>query len=98
MMCLSLSRKNCQSRQSELDTLTEKVVESGLAVWAGGEPQSSTLIVSGQSNLLENVQATDELERMKQLFDELERKKRLDHTDGTGQRRARRAPFHWLGK
>ncbi len=70
-------QKELQSRQSELDTLTEKVVESGLAVWAGGEPQSSTLIVSGQSNLLENVQATDELERMKQLFDELERKKDL---------------------
>ncbi len=66
-----------KSRQSELDTLAEKVVESGLAVWAGGDSPSSTLIVSGHSNLLENVQATDDLERMKQLFDELERKKDL---------------------
>ncbi len=65
------------SRQSELDALAEKVVESGLAVWAGGDNVDNTLIVSGQSNLLGNVQATEDLDRMKQLFDELERKKDL---------------------
>lgn len=65
------------THQSELDTLAEKVVQSGLAVWAGGDALPSTLIVSGHSNLLENVQATDDLDRMKKLFDELERKKDL---------------------
>lgn len=65
------------NRQSELDSLAEKVVASGLAVWAGGDTAASTLIVSGQSNLLENVQASEDLERMKKLFDELERKKDL---------------------
>ncbi len=65
------------SHQSELDDLSEKVVKSGLAVWAGDDNHPSTLIVSGQSNLLENVQVADDLDRMKQLFDELERKKDL---------------------
>ena len=74
---LNSIQQELTSRQSELDTLAEKVVESGLAVWAGGENSDSTLIVSGQSNLLENVQATEDLDRMKQLFDELERKKDL---------------------
>lgn len=66
-----------KTRQSELDALAEKVVSSGLAVWAGDEQLPSTLIVSGHSNLLENVQATEDLEHMKRLFDELERKKDL---------------------
>lgn len=70
-------QQELQSRQSELDTFAEKVVESGLAVWAGGDAADSTLIVSGHSNLLENVQASEDLDRMKQLFDELERKKDL---------------------
>lgn len=65
------------NHQSELDSLAEKVVQSGLAVWGGSDALPSTLIVSGHSNLLENVQATDDLERMKKLFDELERKKDL---------------------
>ena len=74
---LASIQQELATRQSELDTLAEKVVESGLAVWAGGENSDSTLIVSGQSNLLGNVQATEDLDRMKQLFDELERKKDL---------------------
>lgn len=74
---LASIQQELASRQSELDALAEKVVESGLAVWAGGDNADSTLIVSGQSNLLENVQATDDLDRMKRLFDELERKKDL---------------------
>lgn len=64
-------------RESELDSLSSKVVESGLAVWGGGDNTSGTLIVSGHRNLLENVQAAEDLERLKHLFDELERKKDL---------------------
>lgn len=64
------------TRQAELDTLASRVVESGLAVW-GGNDESATLLVSGQSNLLENVDASGDLERIRQLFEELERKKDL---------------------
>ncbi len=56
--------------QSQLDELTAKVVEAGLATWAGGS--SSTLIVKGQSRLLNDVTAIGDLERIRGLFDALE--------------------------
>ncbi len=65
------------TRQAELDTLTTRIVESGLAVWSGGEGHPASLLVSGQSNLLQDVDAAEDLERVKHLFDELERKKDL---------------------
>ncbi|WP_262693458.1 heat-inducible transcriptional repressor HrcA [Kordiimonas aquimaris] len=74
---MSNVQQELKLRESELDALSSKVVESGLAVWGGGDNAAGTLIVSGHSNLLENVQATEDLERLKQLFDELERKKDL---------------------
>ncbi|NVJ99559.1 MAG: heat-inducible transcriptional repressor HrcA [Alphaproteobacteria bacterium] len=64
------------NRQAELDALTSKVVDDGLALWAG-DKGSASLLISGQANLLENVQAAEDLERIRQLFDELERKKDL---------------------
>jgi heat-inducible transcriptional repressor len=72
----SAIRTELSARQAELDALTTKVVEDGLAVWTGGDAPAS-LIVSGQSNLIEGVQAAEDLERIRQLFDELERKKDL---------------------
>jgi len=65
------------TRQAELDGLASRVVESGLAVWSGGEAENASLLVSGQSNLLENIDAVGDLERLRQLFEELERKKDL---------------------
>ncbi len=65
------------SRQAELDTLAARVVESGIAVWSGGAEETASLLVSGQSKLLENIEAAGDLERIRQLFEELERKKDL---------------------
>jgi len=68
------------SRQAEIDAVTSRIIKSGIAVWSGGEGSDgipASLIVSGQSNLLGDVQATEDLERVKHLFDELERKKDL---------------------
>ncbi|MBL4787558.1 MAG: heat-inducible transcriptional repressor HrcA [Kordiimonadaceae bacterium] len=65
------------SRQAELDGITTRIVESGLAVWSGGEVETASLLVSGRSNLLENVDVAGDLERVRQLFEELERKKDL---------------------
>jgi len=65
-----------KGRKAELDKLTSRVVEDGLAVWSGND-ENASLLVSGQSNLLENVEAASDLERIKQLFEELERKKDL---------------------
>jgi heat-inducible transcriptional repressor len=65
------------SKQAELDGLAARVVESGIAVWSGGATETASLLVSGQSKLLENIEAAGDLERIKQLFEELERKKDL---------------------
>ncbi len=64
--------------QAELDELTAKLVEAGLATWAGANTdQPQSLIVRGRSNLLENVTAREDLERIRHLFDDLETKKDL---------------------
>ncbi|GER05932.1 heat-inducible transcription repressor HrcA [Iodidimonas muriae] len=62
-------------QQAELDALTSKVVEEGLATWTGDG--NSSLIVRGRGNLLENVRALEDLERIRKLFDELETKQEL---------------------
>jgi heat-inducible transcriptional repressor len=66
------------ARQAELDNLTAKVVEEGLAIWSGnGADVPASLIVSGQANLLENLEAAEDLDRIRGLFEELEQKKEL---------------------
>jgi len=62
--------------QLQLDTLAARVVEAGLAVWAGGE-KGGQLIVRGQAHLLDDVNALGDLERIRGLFDALETKETL---------------------
>jgi len=69
-------RTELQEQSAELDGLTSKVVEQGLATW-GGEGDSGTLIVRGQAQLLEDVNAIEDLERIRQLFGALETKNAL---------------------
>ena len=57
--------------QAELDALTARLVEAGLASWAGAGRQ---LIVRGQAHLLEDLNAIEELERIRLLFADLETK------------------------
>lgn len=62
----------------ELDDMSARVVETGLAIWSGETDASSrTLIVKGQANLLENARALDELERVRRLFEDIENKGEL---------------------
>jgi heat-inducible transcriptional repressor len=61
------------SQRAQLDELTSHVVASGIAGWAGGEGESA-LIVRGQANLLEDVTALADLERLRALFEMLETK------------------------
>jgi len=64
--------------QAELDLLSQKVVEEGLASWAGADADvPGRLIVRGRANLLENLTALDELERVRHLLDDLETKQEL---------------------
>src|SRR3954471_19182612 len=61
------------SHRAQLDELTSRIVSTGLASWAGGDSESA-LIVRGQANLLEDVTALTDLERLRSLFEMLETK------------------------
>ncbi len=62
-------------QRAQLDQLTQRVVEGGLAVWADND--KGALIVKGQSHLLHDVAAVADLERIRGLFDALEAKETM---------------------
>jgi len=62
--------------RSELDILSQGLIESGVAIWA--DNQKERLIVRGRSNLLDDSASDADLERIRQLFDDLERKRDLE--------------------
>ena len=64
------------SNRAQLDELTRRLVETGLASWAGSG-EGSALIVRGQANLLDDVTALADLERLRALFDMLETKEAM---------------------
>ncbi|MDO9412775.1 MAG: heat-inducible transcriptional repressor HrcA [Pseudolabrys sp.] len=61
--------------KAELDALTQKVISAGLASWSGGNSDERQLIVRGHANLLDDLHALDDLERVRSLFDALETKR-----------------------
>jgi heat-inducible transcriptional repressor len=61
--------------RTELDQLTQKVITAGIASWSGGSRDERQLIVRGHANLLEDLHAMEDLERVRLLFDDLETKK-----------------------
>lgn len=68
--------RELEAQRAQLDELTSRVVESGLATWAGGD-QGGSLIVRGQARLLEDVTAVGDLERIRGLFAALETKETM---------------------
>ncbi|MFD2234482.1 heat-inducible transcriptional repressor HrcA [Phaeospirillum tilakii] len=58
-------------QRSTLNALTRRVVEAGLATWTGNDSDKA-LIVRGQSHLLDDVTAVEDLERIRALFTALE--------------------------
>jgi heat-inducible transcriptional repressor len=67
-----------ETLRRELDDLSVRLVESGLAVWSDVGTQSPrNLIVRGAANLLETQAPIADLERMRRLFDDIENKKDL---------------------
>ncbi|MBO6675667.1 MAG: heat-inducible transcriptional repressor HrcA [Rhizobiales bacterium] len=63
---------------AELDKLTRQVVDAGIASWAGAEEgKPRQLIIRGRANLLEDVSAVEDLERIRLLFEDLDSKKEL---------------------
>ena len=63
--------------RKELDEVSARLVQDGLAVWTGEDSADRSLIVRGQANLLENATAAEDLERMRKLFEDIENKKDL---------------------
>ena len=61
------------AHRQELDFLTQRLVEAGMATSAS-DGESSVLIVSGTERLLDDVQAVEDLERVKALYGALETK------------------------
>lgn len=73
-----------EAARSELDQLTQKVVTAGIASWSGGEERH--LIVRGHANLLEDLHAMEDLERVRLLFDDLETKREVIDLLGRAER------------
>jgi len=71
----SETEKTVSEGQAELDQLTQKIIAAGLASWSGGDSDDRQLIVRGHANLLEDLRALDDLERVRSLFDALETKR-----------------------
>jgi heat-inducible transcriptional repressor len=76
---LSEARKILDQRRAEqraeLDELTQRLVDAGIATLVQDAPSSAPrVIVRGRANLINDTMASDELERMRLLFDELESK------------------------
>jgi heat-inducible transcriptional repressor len=60
-----------EARRAQLDEITAHIVEAGLASWSG-KGEDAVLIVKGQAQLLNDVTALGDLERLRALFDMLE--------------------------
>ncbi len=72
---LSRFRAEIARNRREIDALAATLVEQGLAVWEQeGEPEAR-LIVRGRANLLDESAPTEDIERIRVLFDDLERKR-----------------------
>lgn len=81
-----LIEKKLADQRAELDQLTQELIKSGLADWSGALDERRSLIVRGRSNLLNNLQDGDELDRIRQLFDELESKNDIVQLLGLAER------------
>lgn len=64
-----------REHKTQLDSLSEDLVKKGLAMKTGDDDVH--LIVRGQRNLLQNIKAMDDLERIREIFAALEEKESM---------------------
>lgn len=74
--------KEIDEERAELDNLTARIVAEGLATLSarpreGAAATDKILIVRGASNLLEDIEAQSDLQRVRTLFDDIEHKNEL---------------------
>jgi heat-inducible transcriptional repressor len=68
-----IERARRDARQ-ELDDIAARLVEAGLASWSGTGESRDQLIVRGQANLIGDMHASEDIERIRTLFADLETK------------------------
>ena len=66
-----------EQHRAQLDELTAKLVADGLATWSGDQSSGGSLIIRGQANLLNDVTALEDLERVRHLFQVLETREHM---------------------
>lgn len=64
-------------RRAQLDQLTAKLVADGLATWSGDQSAGGSLIIRGQANLLNDITALEDLERVRHLLEALETREEM---------------------
>ncbi len=75
---LKLATSELKAAERELDSVTSKLIELGIAQWSSQSfGQDKSLIVRGRGNLLSDPNLSMDLEKAKVLFDDLEKKRDL---------------------
>lgn len=76
-----------RTRRTQLNVITERLVQKGLAL--PGSEQQGRIIIRGQSRLLEDVRALEDLEKARELLGYLDKQQNMlnllgvvDHADG----------------
>ena len=65
-------------QRAELDQVSNRLVEAGIATFTGSVGNATpTVIVRGRANLIDDMMASNDLERLRELLDELENKEGL---------------------
>ncbi|MBR71977.1 MAG: heat-inducible transcriptional repressor HrcA [Rhodospirillaceae bacterium] len=70
-------KEEIDAHQTEIDELSTKIVEAGLATKVEDSKKSSVLIVRGRANLLDEIQGAREIDRLRSLFEALDEKSDL---------------------
>jgi len=78
--------RTLERARAEIDELTQRLIADGLASWSGGAGDERKLIVRGHANLLDDLTALEDLERVRHLFDDLETKRELVNLLGQAER------------
>ena len=82
-----------KASQFELDELTARLVRSGLAHWSGGRDDTKSLIVRGQSRLLDDLKAVEDVDRIRLLFEGLSNRRSRWFIFSTSRKRPRACAF-----
>ncbi|MCB9991003.1 MAG: heat-inducible transcriptional repressor HrcA [Rhodospirillales bacterium] len=72
----SMVQEEIKTHKAQLDIITAKLVEQGIALMPPGSPDGH-IIVRGQSQLLADVRAVEDMERARQLLTALEEKETM---------------------